>query len=482
MLAATDPAKFALLHFGWEAYPYQERVMDAVLVEGKRRVAWCAGRRVGKTYTNAQIALQLAILRPPHRVAFVAPTLQQARLPLDLAKTWLARSPFARYARKQTTTELRLEFGNDARGVPLESVLFAMSVGQEVRGQGADALFVDEAVFCPRDDLLNKALPIVASAPGGGTIVHTSTIWAEDDEFMSFYRDFARRPDGAVFTTPTSENPRIEPSALEDYRRIMLPSEYAREFECRLIGEDGVFDHRALKACLRDYELFDLASLERAPRKRNHVYYVGVDWGKKQDQTVIAVVEQGTQQKANPARLVFLQKYRPDPQSTSHYTRIIDDVVRVARHFRADKTVADEGEGGHQAEVLRRPLGGSKFEAYRFTKASRDWLINNARMLVERKALELPFQPDDAVRAFRSVRRTDDGFEHESRRGKDVFDAIALALRPVGEAAAREDQAPMRLMPAEAGSKAGRARKVAEAPRVHPLRPYFDQKYWRYLK
>jgi hypothetical protein len=208
---------------------------------------------------------------------------------------------------------------------------------------------------------------------------------------------------------------------------------------------------------------------------------VGVDWGKKQDRAVIAVVEQGTQDRANPARLVFLVVYEPDPRNPHHYTRILDDVQRVAKQVDAQRVVADEGEGGHQAEVLRRALGG-RFRAFRFTGKSRNWLVDHARALVERRAIELPMEPDEVRKAFANVQRTQDGYEHASRKTKDVFDAIALALSEVGEAGSIAARAPLRLMGASPGGRGdghGLGGPAAEHP--DPRKLYVPRELWYLL-
>ena len=41
--AALDPAYFSRQHFGWDPYPYQRDVLDAVLMHGKRR--WLRSKR-----------------------------------------------------------------------------------------------------------------------------------------------------------------------------------------------------------------------------------------------------------------------------------------------------------------------------------------------------------------------------------------------------------------------------------------------------
>lgn len=247
---------------------------------------------------------------------------------------------------------------------------------------------------------------------------------------MQAYQQYDQLPHGATFRTPTREKPGVTEAMLEEFKASMLRSEYEREYECNLVPEGGVFDRRALGRCLTDIDVLGLARLgELEPRK--HCYYlVGIDWGKFQDQAVIAVFEQTTQHKMNRARLVLLEVYEPDPDNDSFYTTMVQDVLRIARHTGAQRVVADQGEGAHQAEVLGRELGG-RFVPFRFTSASRDFLVDNARFLVEKELVELPIEPEEVRRAFLNVQATEDGYKHASRGLKDVFDALALALSEV---------------------------------------------------
>ncbi len=427
--AALDPAHFSRLHFAWEPYPYQADVLRAVLLEGKRRLCWIAGRRVGKTEGVANLVLQLAVKDPGIEIVIFAPSFKQARILSRKIRYMLAGSKWEDRKSVDNVGELKLDFGTDGDGKPMESTILTMSLSGKARGEGADVLIVDESAFCDAEDYRNKALPFIADRPAA-IVVHISTVWSEDDHFMDAYRQYADLDHGVTFRTPTREKPGVTDEMLEEFRGSMLESEYLREYECELVPEGGVFDRRALGKCLLDYELLGLDGLARLEPKPRHYYRVGVDWGKFQDQAVVSVLEQPTQHRVNPARLVLLETYEPDPDNANHYTTILQDVLRVAKHTRALKVVADQGEGAHQAEVLERELGG-RFVPFRFTSTSRDFLVDNARYLVEKELVELPIEPDDVRRAFANVQATEDGYHHPNRELKDVFDAIALALSDV---------------------------------------------------
>lgn len=449
--AALDPAYFSEARFAWTPYAYQRDVLDAVLLHGKRRICWVAGRRVGKTEGVANLVLQLAVKRPGIQIAIFAPSFRQASILSRKIRHMLAGSKWTRNVAMDNVGELRLRFGHDKHGKPRDSVILTMSLSGKVRGEGADVLIIDESAFCNPEDYRNKALPFIADRPDA-IVIHISTVWAEDDHFMEAHRLYQELPHGAVFITRTRDKPGVTEEMLEEFRRSMLRSEYEREYECRLVPEGGVFDRRALARCLEDYELLDLARLSELEVQRHHYYLIGVDWGKFQDRAVIAVVEQPTQHKINQAKLVMLEVYEPDPENDSFYTTVLQDVLRVARHTGAQRVVADQGEGAHQAEVLTRELGG-RFVPFRFTAASRDFLVDNARFLVEKGLVRLPLEPDEVRRAFLNVQPTEKGYEHPDRRLKDVFDAVALAC---SEARQGEQRQSMGLLTARRAGPPGR--------------------------
>jgi hypothetical protein len=436
LLAASTPAEFSERLFGWTPYPYQEEVMDAVLLHGVKRVAWVAGRRVGKTETTANIALQLAVTEPGKQVAIFAPTFKQATILSKCVKRLLAGSPYQANVVVDKVDELRLRFGCDARGKPIDSVIFTNSLSGKVRGEGADVLIIDESAFCNSEDYRNKALPFIADRPEA-IIIQISTVWSDDDHFTEALKLYPTLPHGMMFRTPTRMKPGVTEERLAEYKRSMLDSEYRREYECEIVPEGGVFNKKALGHCFHEYTAATMATLGKLVPQRQHTYFVGVDWGKKQDRAVVAVVEQATQHKVNPARLVFLQVYEPDPDNATHYTTILEDVKQVAKHVSAQKVIVDEGEGGFQAEVLAKTLG-SRLVSFRFTGKSRNWLVDNARTLVELGRLQLPEEPVQLRQAFLNVQRTDMGYEHASRKTKDVFDAVALALSETGLGAQKE--------------------------------------------
>jgi len=423
---ALDPAAFAREHFAFDPYPYQRDVLDAVVLQGKQRLAWIAGRRVGKSEGIAQLVLQLAVRRPGLEVVVFAPSQSQATVVSRKVRYHLAGSKWEDKTPTDNVGELTIRHGTDADGKPVDSRILCMTLSGKVRGEGADVLVIDESAFCESEDYRNKALPFVVDRPDS-VIVHISTVWAEDDHFMQAYRRYDELEHGATFHTPTTEKPGVTEAMLEEFRAEMLESEFRREYLGEIVAEGGVFSREDVHACLVDHDVHGVADVDQIELPDQGIALVGIDWGKQKDRSVIAAFSQPTDRDEPLARLELLEVYEPDPDDPVRYSAIVEDVKRVAHELGAHRIVADEGEGAHQAELLKQEFG-SRFQGFRFTKTSKPALIENVLWLCEQHLLELPIDEEEPRNALLNVERRDDGYEHASSKLKDVFDAMGLAL------------------------------------------------------
>ncbi len=424
--AALDPAAFAREHFAFDPYPYQRDVLDAVILQGKQRLAWIAGRRVGKSEGIAQLVLQLAVRRPGLEVVVFAPSQSQATVVSRKVRYHLAGSKWADNTPTDNVGELVIRHGRDEDGKPVDSRILFMTLSGKVRGEGADVLVIDESAFCESEAYRNKALPFVVDRPDA-VIVHISTVWSEDDHFMQAYRRYQELPHGATFHTPTLAKPGVTEAMLEEFRAEMLESEFKREYLGQIVAEGGVFSREDVHACLVDHTVRGVADVDQVELSEQGIALVGVDWGKQKDRSVIAAFTQRTDRDKPPARLQLLEVYEPDGDDPVRYSAVVEDVKRVAHALDAHRIVADEGEGAHQAELLEQAFG-SRFVGFRFTKTSKPALIENVLWFCEQGLLELPIDEEEPRNALLNVERREEGYEHASSKLKDVFDAMGLAL------------------------------------------------------
>lgn len=91
----------------------------------------------GRAPGVANLTLQLAVRRPGVQVAIFAPSFRQASILSRKVRHLLAGSKWQRNVGVDNVGELRLRFGHDARGKPVESVILTMSLSGKVRGEGA---------------------------------------------------------------------------------------------------------------------------------------------------------------------------------------------------------------------------------------------------------------------------------------------------------------------------------------------------------
>jgi hypothetical protein len=421
-----DPAAYACEHSAFDPYPYQRDILDAVILQNKQRIAWIAGRRVGKSEGIAQLVLQLAVRRLGLEVVVFAPSQSQATVVSRKVRYHLAGSKWEDSTPTDNVGELTIRHGRDEHGKPVDSRILFMTLSGKVRGEGADVLVIDESAFCKSEAYRNKALPFVVDRPEA-VIVHISTVWSEDDHFMQAYKRYQDLEHGASFHTPTTAKPGMTEAMLEEFRAEMLESEFKREYLGQIVAEGGVFSREDVHACLVDHEVRGVADVDEVDLPEQGIALVGVDWGKQKDRSVIAAFSQATDRDEPPARLELLQVYEPAPDDPVRYSAVVEDVKRVAHALDAHRIVADEGEGAHQAELLEQEFG-SRLVGFRFTKTSKPQLVENVLWLCEQGLLELPIDEDEPRNALLYVERREDGYEHASTKLKDMFDAMGLAL------------------------------------------------------
>lgn len=276
--------------WGWEAHPGQrEWMMD----DSPVKVAAC-GRRWGKTEAAAVDAATLAISFPGSIQMIVAPTYDQARLIADgVERLLMANRLTRRQARVRRTPYPRINI--------LGSRILARSAdddGRALRGHRADRVIVDEAAFV-RDSVITEVVqPMLADTDGQLVLLSTP---CGHNHFWRVWMAGQREDSTRVrsFRFPSSDNPHISGSYIEEQRRSLpdraFRTEYLAEF---LEDESRVFALRDLDLCRG---IFDRIPPAEEPRVA-----CGIDWARYGDWTVCAALETGRR----PWKVVALDRYQ----------------------------------------------------------------------------------------------------------------------------------------------------------------------------
>jgi phage FluMu gp28-like protein len=219
------------------------------------------------------------------RVWWVAPTYKMGLIGWDMLKAFALQIPDADVQRSR----MLIEFPGGGR--------FEVRSGDNpdtLRGEGLQLVILDECAFMD-DSVWNAALrPSLAIGHGHALFISTPNgqNW--------FYRLYALgfddlAPDWSCFNFQSTDNPFFPVDEMESAKRELPERIFRAEYMAEFLKDTG--------AVFRGVE--QISTLGRAdPTKRNleHVFHMGIDWGRDYDFTVCSVVNSTTREQVDLLR------------------------------------------------------------------------------------------------------------------------------------------------------------------------------------
>ena len=222
---------------GMQPDPWQR---DALLSDAPR-VLFLTTRQAGKSTTVGALAAFEAIFRPGSLPLLLSPSLRHTAELFRKVLDFYRAVPGA--PRPTSDSALRMELSNGSRVVSLP--------GEEstIRGYSSVSLLVvDEAARVP-DSLYHGVRPVLAVS--GGRLVALSTPWAKAGWYHAAWT--SSEP-WERFRVTASDCPRIPAAFLEEERRALPPSVFAREYEATFTdSEDAYFRDSDIERALSSY-------------------------------------------------------------------------------------------------------------------------------------------------------------------------------------------------------------------------------------
>jgi len=226
----------------------------------------------------------------------------------------------------------------------------------------------------------------------------------------------------ASFQCPTWDNPHLAHAFLQAQREELGEAMFAQEFGASFVDDFGaVFRDGDIDAGIADLPRVTLQDGQIVSEPQaGRLYTLEIDWGRKLDFTVVAIVDATTR----PARLVYLQRW----QGTGWESQA-QQVGAFCARFSPWRILADGNSiGDRLAETLQteirkaQPPGRQVGSVERFTfgAESKTKLIDRLTLGLSARALQYP-----AHRVLLSELR---GFEYGARSGTHDDVVIALAL------------------------------------------------------
>ncbi len=338
---------------------------DFLTCPAKIRVLAC-GRRWGKTDACAASIVAELLCDSVTRHLILAPTLDQAKLLFDRVLELIGKLGLAEECKAKVTPYPQLSF--QGHRVSARSG----HVGRLLRGNEATHVLVDEAAFVPESLIAEVAMPMLATNNGRLTLISTPNGL---NHFWKFFK-MGEAGEHGVWSrsAPSAESPYVSPEFLRVQREVISERAFDIEYEAKFVDAAGqVFSVPAIESCI-----VPLIEPEEAP------IFIGVDWGRYEDYTAVAVV-QGSQK---GAQLLHVDQFR-----RADWPAMVERVADIVTRYPGARVLGDgTGAGDVVTDMLRSRLRGFSVGNFTFTSSKKQELIERLRSLIERGAVR--FAPD----------------------------------------------------------------------------------------
>ena len=384
-------------NFKFNMTPMQRLIYES---KARFRVVAC-GRRAGKTYLGAIIAIETALRGKD--VWWIAPTYEIGLIGLHTIKRLAAPVGFT-----ENRTRRLIQFSKGFIQVK------SADKPDNLRGAGLDLAIFDEAALMP-PEIWNEILrPTLMDRQGQALFLSTpkGLNWFHE----IFRKGLEGESDWASFNFPTSTNiflPKIE-AEIEAAKAAMPDVLFKQEILAEFIDDvGGVFS-----------AVLDNATLSPEPPIAGALYSAGIDLARLNDYTVVSILRTDV----SPARQVFIDRF--------HQMAWQDQIVRIANAISRYKPqtvrVDQTGVGDAVLQFARSQWAahGASVIGVTLTNEVKTSIIQNLALALEKGNLLLlndPVQKIELV-SFEMERLSSGRFRYGAPSNKHDDTVIALAL------------------------------------------------------
>jgi len=414
-----DPVDFCQKWFKFTPTEYQARLLR----DKSKRIVVRWSRQAGKTTTLALRAIWFALKHPKTLTLIVAPSLRQSMILADKLQDFLTGLPQS--SRKAIIDKLQrtvIRFKNASRIVALPNS------PNLLRGYTANMCILDEAAFFRDDELViyNVIMPMLSTTDG--TLIVSSTPWSTDSVFykMCMNPEYSQH---VVTWEDVVKAGLVKREFIEEMRASIPEERFQREFESRFVEDiDAWLPQSLITSCidaeLQPYDFHDQPQGD---------FYIGVDFGKQQDYSVVVVVERFPN---NILKLVHVHRFPLNTEYASviGYVKSLQDRWKTVRAVYADIT----GVGNYIVEDMAHS-GIQNVQGITFTVQTKEDMATVLREKMRQKEFLIPYEPvrrrqdidlcaELNVEKYELMKTGHIRFSHPEGSHDDVFWATALAV------------------------------------------------------
>lgn len=319
------------------------------------RIATC-GRRWGKTYACINELAKFSWENPFKIAWWVAPTYRQSRIAYRIMTSQFKNAI-------DRTTKNPMEIYWKSGGI---TQFNSTDQADNLRGEGVSFLIVDEAAMIPEEVWTEVLRPMLSDTLGRAIIVSTPkgmnwfhSLWARGQD--PAFEDYQS------WQFPTSSNPYIPSTEIEEAKET-LPSDVFRQEYLAEFLEDGAGVFRGIRNCIKG---------ELEPPRTGGDYVIGWDVAKHSDFSALICVDRKRK------HVVALDRF-----NQVDYSLQLDRLESMAKKYRASVLMDSTGVGDPLLEQVK--LRGIRVKGYQFTNTSKQQLIENLAVMIERQEISFP--------------------------------------------------------------------------------------------
>lgn len=376
--------------------PLFEKQQVVADTDSRWRAVTC-GRRFGKTMLGVWLSAR-ELLRGK-RGWWVAPTYKDCRVGWRELTALLRPIPGINIKKFEKTIEFR------------QAELQARSASRpdSLRSEGLDFLILDEAALMEQRVLDEVLMPALMDRDGWCITLTTP-------RGKNWYYNWQSSEEVANWRHPSWHNPHLDPNIIKLFKKKMPEKKFKQEIEAQFVDFEGKIFPPLPQ---------DLPPGLHAPAP-DAQYVAGIDWGRINDYTVIALIDINAQKLVNLVRM------------QGPYDQQLGKVHRVLSKWQPVHVYAESNSMGQALlDQLQSPASEASgaedliIEGFATTSQSKPAMIDNLCVALERGELEL--MEDDQLRrefeVFRYKETLSDSVKYESAEGEhdDIVIAVALA-------------------------------------------------------
>jgi phage FluMu gp28-like protein len=339
----------------YKPHTKQREIHNAINTGGQKYYVVSIGRQFGKTLLAENQLLYWAINYSGCKIGWISPVYSQCKKVYGEIFKAIANSP---YISESNKSDLIITFAN---GSTIQ--FFSAERYDNIRGNTFDYLICDEFAFIKKEAWTEvlKATVLVK----GKKVLIISTPKGKNHFFDLFNQ--AKENEAYYSISGTSfDNPKIDPSELEDARRNLPEHVFRQEYLAEFLdGGSAVFKN--VNECIK------LAN-------QTSNCYAGIDLGRADDYTVLTIINERNE-------VFYCERWRH-----MEWSSIISNLVKVLNVYKPKTLIETNGAQDAIFEQIRNAVAYNKNQIQSFvtTAKSKQSIIEDLIVSFENKDITIP--------------------------------------------------------------------------------------------